>query len=47
MAAHSEVYIVRTKDMKVNRIVNARSDRDAISKVTRIIGSNDYLAYRK
>ena len=40
------LYIVRTKDMGLIRRVNARSERDAVSKVTRKHGAGDYLVYQ-
>ena len=40
------VYIVRTKDMGLIRRVNARSEREAVAKVTRKHGAQDYLVYQ-
>lgn len=46
MHASTTIYIVRTKDMSLVRRVNARSEREAISKVTRKHGEQDYLVYQ-
>lgn len=40
-----QVYIVRTKDMSFIRRVMARSERAAVSKVTRKHGAGDYIVY--
>ena len=42
----TKVYIVRTKDMSLIRRVNARSERQAVSKVARKHGAQDYLVYQ-
>lgn len=42
----TKVYIVRTKDMSLIRRVNARSEREAVSKVARKHGAQDYLVYQ-
>jgi hypothetical protein len=39
----TQIYIVRTKDMSLIRRVNARSEQEAISKVARKHGEQDYL----
>ena len=41
----TQIYIVRTKDMSLIRRVNARSEQEAISKVARKHGEQDYLVY--
>ena len=46
MHASTTTYIVRTKDMKLIRRVNARSEREAISKIARNHGDRDYIVYQ-
>lgn len=40
-----QVYIVRTKDMSFIRRVNAKSEKQAVAKVSRKHGERDYLVY--
>lgn len=45
MQSANHVYIVRTKDMGFIRRVNAKTENEAVSKVTRKHGKNDYIVY--
>ena len=46
MHAQTSIYIVRTKDSTFSRRIAARSEREAISKVARQHGAQDYVAYQ-
>jgi hypothetical protein len=46
MHAQTAIYIVRTKDMTLIRRVSARSEREAVSKVTRNHGVQDYIVFQ-
>lgn len=46
MHAQTFIYIVRTKDSTFSRRIAARSEREAVSKVTRQHGVQDYVVYQ-
>lgn len=46
MHAQTSIYIVRTKDASFSRRIAARSEREAISKVARQHGAQDYVVYQ-